>query len=82
MEKEKFDFESFQAQAIARLRSGDAVLGKEGILTPLLKQFLEKALEGEIEGVRLQFDVQLDTIFIDVVPKLLPSALSANKPSK
>lgn len=54
MEKEKFDFESFQAQAIARLRSGDAVLGKEGILTPLLKQFLEKALEGEIEAHLLE----------------------------
>lgn len=50
MEKQKFDFESFQAEAIERLRSGDAVLGKDGILTPLLKQFLEKALEGEMES--------------------------------
>lgn len=57
MEKQKFDFESFQAEAISRLRAGDAVLGKEGILTPLLKQFLEKALE-EVEA-HLQEEKQL-----------------------
>lgn len=31
-----------------KLRSGEPVLGKEGILTPLLKMFLEEALEGEL----------------------------------
>lgn len=54
MEKQGFDFDAFQAEAISRLRAGDAVLGKEGILTPLLKQFLEKALEGEVEAHLLE----------------------------
>ena len=44
--KEDFDFEKFQADAIERLKKGEALLGKDGIMTPLLKQFLEKALEG------------------------------------
>jgi len=47
--KEGFDFEKFQADAIERLKKGEALLGKDGIMTPLLKQFLEKALEGEID---------------------------------
>lgn len=47
--KENFDFESFQAEAIERLKKGDSLLGKEGIMTPLLKRFLEKALEGELD---------------------------------
>lgn len=47
--KENFDFEKFQAEAIERLKKGEALLGKDGIMTPLLKQFLEKALEGEID---------------------------------
>jgi len=48
--EEKFDFERFQAEAIERLKKGESLLGKDGIMTPLLKQFLEKALEGEIEN--------------------------------
>lgn len=47
--KEKFDFEKFQSEAIERLKKGEALLGKDGIMTPLLKQFLEKALEGEMD---------------------------------
>lgn len=47
--KDQFNFEQFQADAIARLKKGEPLLGKEGIMTPLLKQFLEKALEGEID---------------------------------
>ncbi len=47
--KEKFDFASFQAKAIERLKNGEPLLGKDGIMTPLLKQFLESALEGEID---------------------------------
>jgi len=43
------DFEKFQSEAIERLKRGEALLGKDGIMTPLLKQFLEKTLEGEIE---------------------------------
>ena len=47
--EEKFNFEEFEQSSIERLKRGEALLGKDGILTPLLKQFLEKAMEGEIE---------------------------------
>ena len=46
--KEKFNYEELEKGSIERLKQGESLLGKEGILTPLLKQFLEKALEGEI----------------------------------
>ena len=46
--KEKFNYEEFEKASIERLRKGESLLGKDGILTPLLKQFLEKALDGEI----------------------------------
>ena len=41
MEKKSFDFEAFKKSAQERLRKGDSLLGKEGVLTPLLKEFLE-----------------------------------------
>ena len=47
--KENFNYEEFEQSSIERLKKGEALLGKDGILTPLLKQFLEKAMEGEIE---------------------------------
>lgn len=47
--EEKFNYEEFEQASIERLKKGEALLGKDGILTPLLKQFLEKAMEGEIE---------------------------------
>lgn len=50
MEKKGFDFEAFKKGAQARLKKGDSLLGKEGVLTPLLKEFLEEGLEGELEA--------------------------------
>lgn len=50
MEKQNFDFEAFKKQAATRLKKGDTLLGKEGVLTPLLKEFLKGALEGELEA--------------------------------
>jgi putative transposase len=50
MEKQSFDFESFKKQAAARLKNGETLLGKDGVFTPLLKEFLEEALEGELEA--------------------------------
>ncbi len=47
--KKQFDFEKFEEEAIERLKKGEALLGKEGIMTPLLKRFLEKALETELD---------------------------------
>src|SRR5579872_4215514 len=50
MEKQTFDFEAFKKQAHSRIKNGETLLGKEGVLTPLLKEFLEGALEGELEA--------------------------------
>lgn len=49
MEKQRFDFEAFKKTAAARLKKGDSLLGKEGVFTPLLKEFLEEALSGELD---------------------------------
>lgn len=50
MEKTTFDFEAFKKDAAIRLKKGESLLGKEGVLTPLLKDFLEEALSGELEA--------------------------------
>lgn len=47
-EDHSFDFEEFKNKAIADMKAGKALVGKDGIFTPLMKQFLEAALEGEI----------------------------------
>ena len=41
--------ESFRKEAIAKLQAGEGLLGEGGAFTPLLKAFLEEALEGEVE---------------------------------
>jgi putative transposase len=46
---DKFDFDDFEKEAISRLKSGEELTGKDGILTPLVKKILEKALEAELE---------------------------------
>lgn len=52
--KENFDFESYKRQAVSDLLSGKKEIGgPDGVLAPLLKQFLEAALESEI-SVHLQ----------------------------
>jgi putative transposase len=45
-----FDFSQFQKEAIEKLKSGQSLTGKDGILTPLIKEILEAALEGEMES--------------------------------
>ena len=45
-----FNFAEFQAKLIEEIRLGKDLLGKGGILTPLLKQCLEASLEGEIDS--------------------------------
>ena len=42
---DKFDFN----QAIEKLKSGKGLLGEDGILTPLIKQLTEAALQSEME---------------------------------
>lgn len=52
MEKETSELfdSSIQKKALEQLRSGKSLLGKDGAFAPLLKQFLEAALEAELEA--------------------------------
>jgi len=50
MKKKNFDFEAFKKQAKARLKNGETLLGKDGVFTLLLKDFLEESLNGELEA--------------------------------
>lgn len=45
-----FDLSSFQAQLIGDIKSGKPLMEQEGGLTPLIKQCLEAALEGEMNS--------------------------------
>lgn len=45
-----FDFETFKKNAIKSLKEGKSLSGKDGIITPLIKMLLEKALEGELDA--------------------------------
>jgi putative transposase len=44
-----FNFNEFQKEAIEKLKSGQSLTGKDGILTPLIKEILEAALDGEMD---------------------------------
>jgi putative transposase len=44
----EFDYESVKNKALAQLKTGKPLLGKEGALAPLFKSFLEAALEAEL----------------------------------
>lgn len=45
-----FDFNEFKSDALSQLKSGQSLTGKDGILTPLIKELLEAALEGEMDS--------------------------------
>ena len=45
-----FDYDKFKTEAIEKIKGGQPLTGKGGILTPLLKELLESALEGELEA--------------------------------
>jgi len=45
---EDFNFEEFSKEAVTRLKQGEELTGKEGILTPLIKQIIESALDAEL----------------------------------
>jgi len=56
MKKDKnFDFDSFEKEAIDKLKSGQPLEGKDGILAPMIKRLLESSLDGELD-VHLQKD--------------------------
>ena len=50
METNKFDYENFKKEAAQRLKNGESLLGKEGVFTNLLKDFLEATHERELES--------------------------------
>ena len=43
------EYETMQKQALEQLMTGKSLTGKDGVFAPLLKQFLEGALEAEME---------------------------------
>lgn len=47
---ESEEFKAMQAKALEQLRTGQSLTGKDGAFAPLLKQFLETALEAEMNG--------------------------------
>jgi len=51
MEKQenRIDYESIKKQALEQFRSGKSLTGKGGAFAPLFKQFLEAALQVELE---------------------------------
>lgn len=51
MEKQNsIDYESIKRQALEQFRSGQSLTGKGGAFAPLFKQFLEAALEAELQN--------------------------------
>ena len=47
---EEFNFEDFKREAIKGMYQGKALNGEKGIFAPLLKHFLQAALEGELQA--------------------------------
>lgn len=46
--KKDFNYEEFKQQAIAKIKQGKGISGKDGVFTPLIKEFLESALSEEL----------------------------------
>jgi putative transposase len=49
-ESKKFDYKTFEQQALQQLKEGKAFEGKDGILAPLIKRLVEAGLEGELDA--------------------------------
>ena len=47
---EQLDYEQMKQKALEQLRSGKSLYGKDGAFAPLLKRFLDSALEAELES--------------------------------
>ena len=61
MKKKPLDPDEFRKHPVIRLEPGETLLGENGVLTPILKARLEKALEalrqGETVGVNLNPEI-------------------------
>lgn len=49
-DRKDFTWSSFEEQAISRLKKGEELGGKNGILAPMIKRLLEASLEGELSS--------------------------------
>jgi len=47
--KNNFDYDAVKKKALSQLRSGKSFFGRDGAFGPLLKEFLEAAMEAELE---------------------------------
>ena len=47
---ESFDYEALKKKTLEQFRSGKSLFGKDGAFAPLLKQFLESALNAEMDA--------------------------------
>ena len=45
-----FNYEEFKQQAIEKIKQGKGISGKDGVFTPLIKEFLESALSEELNA--------------------------------
>lgn len=48
--EEQFNLEGIKKKALEQFRSGKSLYGKDGAFAPMLKSFLEAALEGELDA--------------------------------
>jgi transposase-like protein len=48
--KEKINWEEFSKAAAEQIRQGKPITGEGGIFSPLIKQVIEAALEGEMDA--------------------------------
>lgn len=48
--EEAFDYQSFEREAIEKLREGKGLIGPDGALTGLIKRILEASLNGEMDA--------------------------------
>ena len=48
--EEQFNLEDIKKKALEQFRSGKSLYGKDGAFAPMLKSFLEAALEGELDS--------------------------------
>ena len=47
-EKQQFNYQSFEEEALKGLLEGKRLEGKDGVLAPLIKRLLEAGLQGEM----------------------------------
>ena len=50
----EFSYDSFEKDALFKLKQGASLEGKDGVLAPLLKRLLEASLEGEMDNHLLE----------------------------